>query len=305
MNIGVSAYLQWYGPAMSLVAKTAEDLGFESIWKGEHIVIPVDIAKPIRHGTPLPDDYKHMPDPFIWMTAAATATTRLKLGFDICLVSQRNPLVLAKEVASLDLVSNGRVILGIGSGWIEEEAKIMGYPFAARWPKTMEHVRALKTLWTEDEPSFEGEFVSFPPVYSYPKPVQKPHPPILIGAGNHNTDNAKVLGRVAELGDGWVPAFLSPAQMKDQLALLDELCRERGRDAHTMDITLLVPGNNLSLGERPAFFANQQETPKDPHELIAEYEAAGVTRIIVGLPAIKEPSDLKHMEDAANRLGLV
>jgi len=119
MNIGVSAYLQWYGPPMALVAKTAEDLGFESIWKGEHIIIPVDIANPVRHGTPLPDDYKHMPDPFIWMTAAATVTTRLKLGFDVCLLPQRDPLVLAKEIASLDVVSNGRVVLGVGTGWIE------------------------------------------------------------------------------------------------------------------------------------------------------------------------------------------
>jgi len=305
MNIGVSAYLQWFGPPMALVAKTAEDLGFESIWKGEHIIIPVDIANPIRHGTQLPDDYKHMPDPFIWMTAAATATTRLKLGFDVCLVPQRNPIVLAKEVASLDVISNGRVVLGVGSGWIEEEAGIMGYPFKQRWPKTMEHLRALKTLWTEEQPSFEGEFVSFPPVYSYPKPVQRPHPPILIGAGNHNTDNTRVLQRVADIGDGWVPAFLSPAQMKEELAQLAKLCEANGRDASTLDITVLVPGINLSLGERPAFFGTHEATPRDPHELIAEYEEAGVTRIIVGLPAITEESDLKHMENAAKRLGLV
>jgi hypothetical protein len=142
-------------------------------------------------------------------------------------------------------------------------------------------------------------------VYSYPKPVQQPHPPILIGAGNHNTDNTRVLQRVADIGDGWVPVFLSPAQMKEQLAQLAKLCDANGRDASTMDITVLVPGNNLSLGERPAFFANQEETPRDPRELIAEYEAAGVTRIIVGLPAITEESDLRHMEDAAKRLGLV
>jgi probable F420-dependent oxidoreductase len=289
---------------MALVAKTAEDLGFESIWKGEHIIIPVDIANPVRHGTPLPADYRHMPDPFIWMATAATSTTTLKLGMDICLVPQRNPLVLAKEVASLDRISDGRVVFGVGSGWIPEEAGIMGYPFAERWPKTLEHLRALKTLWTEEEPSFEGDYVSFPPVYSYPKPVQQPHPPILIGAGNHNTNNSKVLERVADIGDGWLPAFLSPAQMKEHLAELDELCRARGRDASTMDITVLVPGHILSVGERPAFFADEEPASGDPHELIAAYEDAGVTRIIVGLPAIREESDLHHMEHAAKRLGL-
>jgi alkanesulfonate monooxygenase SsuD/methylene tetrahydromethanopterin reductase-like flavin-dependent oxidoreductase (luciferase family) len=110
---------------------------------------------------------------------------------------------------------------------------------------------------------------------------------------------------VADIGDGWVPAFLSPAQMKEQLAQLAKLCEANGRDASTMDITVLVPGNNLSVGERPAFFANQEETPRDPRELIADYEEAGVTRIIVGLPAITEESDLRHMQEAAKRLGLI
>ena len=303
MKIGVSAYLQWYGPPMGVVAKRAEDVGFESIWKGEHIIIPVDIANPDRHGTPLPDDYKHMPDPFVWMTAAATATTTLKLGFDVCLLPQREPLSLAKQVASLDLISGGRVVFGVGTGWIREEADILGYPFKERWPRTLEIARALKTLWTEEKPSFQGEYVSFPPVYCYPKPVQKPHPPILIGAGNHNTDNTRILRRVAQVADGWLPVFLSPAQMKEQLAQLREFCEAEGRDFERLDITLLVPGVNLGLSERPAFFGHEA-TPREPQELLAEYEAAGVTRVIVGLPAIAEESDLKVMEDAARQLGL-
>ena len=303
MKLGFSANILSHGAPVVEVAKLAEDVGFESMWTGEHIIIPVDIADPVRHGTPLPDNYRHMPDPFIWFTAAAVVTTRLKLGMDVCLVPQRNPLILAKEVACLDRISNGRLIFGVGSGWIEEEAAIMGYAFKDRARRTVEHIRALKTLWTEETPSFAGEFVNFPPVYSYPKPLQKPHPPILIGAGNHNTDNSRVLRRVADIGDGWVPAFLSPAQMREQLAELKRLCDERGRDASTLDITLLVPAITLGVGERPSFFAHETTTrPAD--ELIAEYEEAGVTRIIVGLPDLTAEAGLGVIEGAARGLGL-
>jgi len=305
MKLGVSAYLQWYGPAMVDVARAAEAAGFESIWKGEHIVVPVEIANPVRHGTPLPDDYKHMPDPFVWLTAAAVATERLKLGLDVCLVPQRNPLVLAKQVASLDRISGGRVIFGIGSGWIEEEADVFAYPFKSRWARTMEFVRALKTLWTEERPRFDGEHVSFPPVYSYPKPLQQPHPPILIGAGNHNTDNSKVLRRVADLADGWVPAFLSPAQMKEHLTELRRLCEERGRDFAAMDITVLVPGHLLGVGEQPAFFAHRDVAPQEASDAIAAYEEAGVTRLIVGTPALTEETYLRVIESTAKGLGLI
>jgi probable F420-dependent oxidoreductase len=303
MKLGFSANLLWNGVPVTELARTAEALGFESMWTGEHPIIPVNIANPDRHGTPLPDAYRHMPDPFIWFTAAAVATTKLKFGLDVCLVPQRNPLVLAKEAACLDRISNGRLIFGVGSGWIEEEAPIFGYAFKDRARRTYEHVRALKTLWTEEQPSFSGEFISFPPVYSYPKPLQKPHPPILIGAGNHNTDNRHALKRVAELGDGWVPGFLSPQQMREQLAQLKELCEARGRDFKALDITLLLAAITLGVGERPSFFAHET-TPRPAAELIAEYEEAGVGRIIVGLPDLSAETGLKTLETAAKGLGL-
>jgi probable F420-dependent oxidoreductase len=303
MKLGISANLLWNGAPITELAPHVESVGFESMWTGEHIFIPVDIANPVRHGTPLPANYRHMPDPFIWFTAAAAVTKKLKFGFDVCLIAQRNPLVLAKEAACLDHVSKGRIMLGVGSGWIEEEAPIMGYAFQDRVRRTYEHVRALKTLWTEEQPSFSGEFVNFPPVYSYPKPFQKPHPPILIGAGNHNTDNRHVLKRVAELGDGWVPAFLSPAQMREQLGLLKALCEERGRDFKALDITLLVPAITLGVGERPTFFAHEAN-PRPAKELIAEYEDAGVGRIIVGLPDLEADKAFKTVEEAAKGLGL-
>ncbi|TAK99486.1 MAG: TIGR03619 family F420-dependent LLM class oxidoreductase [Rhodospirillaceae bacterium] len=304
MKIGISANFVWFGPPITELAKAIEAFGFESLWTGEHIIIPVDIANPVRHGVTLPENYKHMPDVFVSMAAAATATTTLKFGMDVCLVTQRNPLVLAKEAATLDHVSRGRLIIGVGYGWIEEESAIMGVPFKQRVRKSTEVVRALKTLWTEEKPSFSGEFFSFPPVYSYPKPFQKPHIPMLIGSGNHNTDNTRALKRVAEIADGWVPAFLSPNQMKDQLRQLKEYCDAAGRDFDAMDISLIVPAINLGVGDRPAFFAGLEETPKDAAQLIGEYEEAGVKRIIVGMNDMTDESSFKALEKAAKGLGL-
>jgi len=305
MKIGIATNITWFGASVVDVAKTAEALGFESLWMGEHIIIPVHIENPVRHGVPLPPSYRHMPDPFIWLTAAAVTTSRLKFGLDICLVPQRNPLILAKEVACLDRISGGRLVLGVGSGWIVEEAEIMGVPFRSRWAKTMEHVRALKTIWTEETPSFTGEYVSFPPVYSYPKPLQRPHPPILIGAGNPNTRNLPTLKRVADLGDGWLPVYLSPAQMKQELDTLKELCEARGRDFETLDITLLVPAVNLGVGEAFASFNGLKADPKNAGELIAEYEEIGVQRMIVGLVDLTPESGMKVLEDAAKGLKLI
>jgi probable F420-dependent oxidoreductase len=305
MKIGIATNVTWYGASVIELAKTAEALGFESLWMGEHIIIPLHIENPVRHGVPLPPSYRHMPDPFIWLTAAAVSTGRLKLGLDICLVPQRNPLILAKEVACLDRISGGRVVLGVGSGWIEEEAEIMGVPFRSRWAKTMEYVRALKTIWTEETPSFSGEYVSFPPVYSYPKPLQQPHPPILIGAGNPNTNNLATIKRVAELADGWLPVYLSPAQMKQELNTLRELCEANGRDFKKLDITLLVPAVNLGVGEAFASYNGLAVKPQNASELIAEYEEIGVQRMIVGIVDMSAESAPKVLEEAAKGLKLI
>jgi probable F420-dependent oxidoreductase len=304
MKLGISANFTWFGPPIVELARHTEAVGFESLWTGEHIIVPVDIADRVRHGVPLPDNYRHMPDLFVTMTAAAVATTRLKFGMDVCLVTQRNPLILAKQAATLDRISNGRLIMGAGYGWIEEESEIMGIPFKQRVRKSTEVIRALKTLWTEEQPSFAGEFVAFPPVYSYPKPLQRPHIPILIGSGNHNTDNTRALQRVAEIGDGWVPAFLSPAQMREQLGLLRRLCEAKGRDFKRMDITLIVPAISFGLGERPSFFGEHEATPRNASELIAEYEEAGVTRLIVGLDDMTDDAAFARIEKAARGLGL-
>jgi probable F420-dependent oxidoreductase len=303
MKIGFGTNLTCTGAPVVAVAKAAEDLGYESLWMGEHIMIPVE-NKAFRHGAPLPETYRHMPDPFVWLTAAAVSTKRLKLGTNVCLVPQHDPIHLAKTVASLDQISGGRLIFGVGSGWIQEEAPIMGYDFKKRWARTMECLHALKKLWTEDKPAFSGEYVSFPAVYSYPKPVQRPHPPILIGAGNPTSTNIYSLKRVVEIADGWQPGFFKPAEIREHLKTLKDLCAAAGRDYAKLDITLLVPAVELGVGERFASMGAMESKPRDAKETIADYEDAGVGRLIIGFADLTADGGIKALEKAAKGLGL-
>jgi probable F420-dependent oxidoreductase len=306
MKFGITTNMTWNGAPITEVAKAAETLGYESLWMGEHLIIPVEVRNPFLYGVPLPDTYKHMPNPFIWQTAAAVVTTRLKFGMDICLVPQRNPLILAKEVACLDRISNGRFMFGVGAGWIEEEAPIMGYAFEQRWARTIDCVRALKKLWTEETPSYHGEYVSFPPVYCYPKPLQQPHPPILWGAGNPNTRAMPaILRRTAELADGWVPSFFSPSEMRAHLATLEQLCEERGRDFSQLQISLIVPGVTLGVVEESVpWMKGMDASRQNTAELVAQYEEAGVHRLLVGFSDLQADTAIKVLEQAAKRLGL-
>jgi probable F420-dependent oxidoreductase len=306
MKFGVSSNCVWFGPPITRLAKAIEGLGFESLWMGEHPIIPIAAAKAVRYGVPLPENYRHMPAPLISLTAAAVATSTLKLGTNICIVPQRSPIHLAKEVATLDRISGGRIIFAYGTGWIEEEAEVFGYRFDKRLGRTLDFMRAIKVLWTEDEACYTGEYISFPPIHCNPKPLQKPHPPILIGSGNDKTANSRILKRVAESADGWLPSFLRPAQMKAQLAELRGLCEERGRDFDALDISLIVPAITFGVGELPPWAADAYADlkPRDAREVIAEYEDAGVKRLLVGLPDMADDGAFKVLEEAAKGLGL-
>lgn len=307
MQLGVASNFVWFGPPVISLARAIESFGFESLWMGEHPVIPVSAANAVRYGVPLPANYRHMPDPFVSLAAVAAATTMLRLGTNVCVVPQRNPLLLAKEVATLDRISGGRVIFAYGTGWIEDEAAVFGYRFDKRLGRTLDFIRALKALWTEDEASYSGEYISFPPVHCNPKPLQKPHVPVLVGSGNDKTDNTNILRRVARTADGWLPSFLSPQQMKEQLGQLREFCEEEGRDFAALDISLIVPAISFGVGELPPWGADAYAgiRPRPASELIAEYEEAGVKRILVGLPDMENDSAFKVIEDAAKGMGLI
>jgi probable F420-dependent oxidoreductase len=249
----------------------SEQAGFESAFLGEHPIMPVATQGEYVLGGKIPRSYRLFPDPFIYLGAMSAVTKSIRLGTAVSLVPEHHPILMAKEIATLDLVSRGRLILGAGAGWLAEASEIMGVDFTRRWPKTIEHLRAMKALWTGDSASFNGEFVRFPPVFSYPKPFQKPHPPILIGAGSGGRNNLPALRRVVAVGDGWMPVFLTPTQLREDLDRLKALCAESGREFASLDITMPLKGKQHLDETDPAEF----------RDLLGRYEEAGLGRVIL------------------------
>jgi probable F420-dependent oxidoreductase len=266
MKIGAASVITEQTISVEEYFCTCESLGFESAFLGEHAVIPVKHVTPFPDGGEIPDRYKRFPDPFVALAVAAAKTKTIKIGTSVCLVPERHPLLLAKEVASVDYFSNGRFIFGVGGGWLPEESEIMGANFKRRWPMTVEYLKAARELWTKEEASFSGEFVKFPPVYCYPKPIQKPYPPIHIGAGGFNQSCARALRNTVAIGDGWMPVYLSPARLKKELANLKRMCEEAGRDFSKIEISVVLI--------RP--------DAEDPKGILAEYQEAGCHRFVFG-----------------------
>ena len=234
MNIGTSVPLPAYTIDPAFMAKKAEDLGFESIWYAEHAAVPVHSDSPFpATGGEIPWTYSHFTDPYIALARASGATSKIMLGTGITLVPERNPLLLAKEIASLDRFSGGRFLFGIGTGWLKEETAMMGGDFEHRWTQTREAIEAMKELWTKDEAEYHGRYFDFPLVKSYPKPLQKPYPPIILGGMAKN-----VLRRVVAHADGWLPNRVTPADVEESRKKLDAMAAEAGRDPKSITISV-------------------------------------------------------------------
>ncbi len=234
MNIGTSVPLPAYNIDPAFIAKKAEDLGFDSIWYAEHPVVPVHSESPFPStGGEIPWTYSHFTEPYIALARASAVTSRILLGTGITLVPERNPLVLAKEVAALDLYSGGRFLFGIGTGWLKEETELMGGNFPRRWTQTREALDVMKLLWTEEEAEYHGEFFDFPPVRCFPKPAQKPYPPIIIGGMAPN-----VLKRIVAHADGWLPNRVTLEYLEKSRRELDDLATEAGRDPKSISISI-------------------------------------------------------------------
>jgi len=201
-KFGVLMFPTDYSIAPHVLAAAAEARGFESIFFPEHTHIPASRRTPWPGGADLPKDYWHCHDPFVALTAAAAVTRSIRLGTGICLVTERDPIVMAKQVASLDVLSGGRVLLGIGAGWNVEEMANHGTPYAKRWAILRERVLAMRRIWSDDAAEYHGEHVDFEALWSYPKPVQQGGPPILLGAASKWSAR-----RVADYCDGWMPIF--------------------------------------------------------------------------------------------------
>ena len=234
MKVGTSVPLPAYTIDPAFMAKKAEELGFDSIWYAEHPAVPVysESSFPATGGD-IPWTYSHFTEPYIALARASAVTSTIKLGTGITLVPERHPLLLAKEVAALDLYSGGRFQFGIGTGWLREETEIFGGDFPRRWTQTREALDVMKLCWTEEEAEYHGKYYDFPPVRSFPKPTQQPYPPVLIGGMAPN-----VLKRIVAHADGWLPNRVSAQDIENSRKKLEALCAEAGRDPSSIEIVI-------------------------------------------------------------------
>src|ERR1700728_3344983 len=259
MRIGVFYFPVDYGINIVELATALEERGFDSLYVPEHTHIPTSRKTPFGGGGELPKRYSHTHDPFVALSFAAAATKKLLLGTGICLIPQRDPIVTAKCVASLDQLSGGRFIFGIGGGWNVDEMENHGARYETRFKLMRERILAMKALWTEEEAVFHGEMVNFDPVWLYPKPAQRPHPPILLGGDSDHT-----LKRVVEFCDGWLPIARPGFNPKGAVAQLRQAASAAGRDFSTLSISVFG-------------------APPDK-AVLAEYRELGIQRALLPIP---------------------
>ncbi|GDY29703.1 LLM class F420-dependent oxidoreductase [Gandjariella thermophila] len=269
MRFGIATFVTDEGIRPAELGRAVEERGFDSLFLAEHTHIPTSRESPYPGGGELPRSYYRTLDPFVSLTAAAVVTERLLLGTGIVLLSQRDPIITAKEVASLDLVSNGRVVFGVGAGWNREEMRNHGTDPRTRGALVNERLAAIRRIWTEDEAEFHGRFVDFDPIFCWPKPVRRPHPPIYVGG-----DSPAAYARVAEHGSAWLPnPRPNPA---DHASALKEIRERAGRD---------VPFTVYAA-------------PNDP-EVINGYAELGAERILLYLPTRPRDETLRELDELA------
>jgi probable F420-dependent oxidoreductase len=274
MDIGAFYFPTDYGIDIRELARAMEARGFRSLYFPEHTHIPTSRRSPWSGGAELPRMYAHTHDPFVACTAAAVVTERLVVGTGICLLPQHEPIACAKAVASVDHFSGGRFVLGIGGGWNVEEMNHHGVQYKTRFRQMREHVLAMKALWREEAASFEGEFVRFEPSWSWPKPVQQPHPPVLLGGETDHT-----LRRVVEYCDGWLPRPSHGFDPEDGMARLRRMAETHGRDPATLTVTVF-------------------RAPPDRAALDG-YRAAGIDGALLPLPDVPRDELLRVLDEYA------
>jgi probable F420-dependent oxidoreductase len=273
MQFGAAMFFTDYSMRPGELGLALEQRGFESLWVPEHSHVPVSRATPFPSGGDLPKAYYDIMDPFVVLTAAAAATERLKLGTGVCLIAQRDLIQTAKLVASIDQVSAGRFLFGVGNGWNVEEMANHGTVFASRHKLARERIEAMKLIWTEAQPEYHGEFVNFAPMMAWPKPVQKPYPPIIVGGAFPYGAR-----RAIRYGDGWVPraSRQTYADVGDFLPQFRQMATEADRDPASLPITTFRVEENL--------------------DRLRHYRDIGVARAVISVPAAKADEVLPQLD---------
>jgi probable F420-dependent oxidoreductase len=271
MRVGAFYFSADYGIDIAELGRALEDRGFASLYVPEHTHIPVSRRTPFPAGGELPKKYSHTYDPFVALAFAAAATQKLLVGTGICLIPERDPIVTAKCVASLDRLSGGRFIFGIGGGWNVEEMENHGARYHTRFKMMRERILAMKALWTEDEASFHGEFVDFDPVWSWPKPAQRPHPPILLGGESDYT-----LRRIVDYCDGWIPRPVAGFTPEGAVDRLRRMAEAKGRDTKSLSISVFrAPADKAALDK---------------------YRAAGIDEALLEIPDLSRSEILQLLD---------
>jgi probable F420-dependent oxidoreductase len=272
MDVGLAHFLTDYGMRPAELGRKVEERGFESLMLPEHTHIPASRDTPYPGGGELPREYSHTHDPFVALAAIAAVTERIRIGTGVCLIIQRDPIVTAKEVATVDQISGGRFLFGIGAGWNREEMENHGTDYRTRFTRMRESVEAMKAIWTEDEAEYHGKIVDFDPIWCWPKPAQKPHPPVLVGGLGE-----KVLDRVVAYGDEWIPNRVnSPEDLAQRIADLQRRAEDAGRGPIPVTV----------FGAKPEV------------RLLERLRDAGVTRSLFYLP----PGDPGEVERGLDQL---
>lgn len=260
MKVGITMFATDYAMRPDDLARECEERGFESVWFPEHTHIPASLRTPPPLGDKVPRYLWHLYDVFVALTAAAAVTTTIKVGSGICLVVERDPIILAKEVASLDQLSGGRFLFGVGGGWNAEEMENHGTPFPRRWKVLRERIEAMKAIWTQEAAEYHGEFVNFAPIWCHPKPLQRPHPPILLG-----TLSGKGLNRVVEYCDGWIAVGASVQDLPGAITELRTRLQQVGRAASAVPVSIFAAS--------------------DDEAVLRRYQELGVDRVVLTVPS--------------------
>jgi probable F420-dependent oxidoreductase len=261
MQFGAAMFFTDYSMGAAELARALEARGFESVWAPEHSHIPTSRRSPYQGGGDLPKQYCDVMDPFVSLAAAAAVTKTIRLGTGVCLITQRDPIQTAKLVASLDQVSGGRFLFGVGGGWNAEEMEDHGTVFKTRFKLMRERVEAMKEIWTKDTAEYHGEMVDFAPMAAWPKPVQKPHPPVIVGGAFPHSAR-----RALRYGDGWIPnaSRAHYADVTDYLPQFKQMASEMGRDVGEVPITIWGA--------------------TEDYDRLRRYQDQGVSRLVVSLP---------------------